>query len=57
MVFAIIGCVFAAIQLIVAADGADEIDRLYGKYNDGCTAFLSDTVCNDVSRFRFSRMN
>jgi len=53
MVFAIIGCVFAAIQLIVAADGADEIDRLYGKYNDGCIG----TICNDVSRFRFSRMN
>ena len=48
MVFAIIGCVFAAIQVIVAASGAANIDSRYNF--DDCTG----TVCNDVSSFRFS---
>ena len=43
MVFAIIGAVFAAIQLIVAADGAGNIDTLA----TDCTG----SGCDDVSRF------
>jgi len=42
MVFAIIGAVFAAIQLIVAADGAGNIDTLA----TDCTG----SGCDDVSR-------
>jgi len=34
MVFAIIGCVFSIIQLIVAGDGASIVDAFYGSsYN------------------------
>jgi len=52
MVFCIIGAVFAAIQLIVAASGASEYDEYYASLlSSRCTSVLSSTVCDEVSHF------
>ena len=45
LVSAIVGCVFAVIQMIVAADGASNVLDHYGSHLEGCP------WCNDVSRF------
>jgi len=41
MVFAIIGCVFSAIQLIVAADGASNVDTYYGNSYNSKVSYVS----------------
>jgi len=52
MVLAIIGCVFSAIQVIVAADGAATVKYLYSIYFEYCDDYRSDTeYCPNVSRF------
>ena len=48
MVLAIIGCMFAAIQLILAASGASAVHFHYGSYISS-SCFVP--VCNEASRF------
>jgi len=49
MVLAIIGAVFAAIQLIIAADGADEVNRLFGEYVDSGHDDVSCFICTSIT--------
>ena len=49
LVFAIIGCVFTIIQMIVAAAGASKVDDTFGDiYLSDCRS--TSTSCNEVSR-------
>ena len=48
MVLAIIGCVLAAIQLIIAAAGASAVRFHYGSY---VSSDCFHDICNYVSRF------
>ena len=53
MVLAIIGAVLAAIQMIVAADGAADIHKLYIAEDHLSTSrFFSEGFRKDVSFFR-----
>jgi len=52
MVLAIIGCVFSAIQVIVAADGAATVKYYFWRYFEYCVDYSYDSdYCADVSRF------
>ena len=46
MVFAIIGCVFAMIQLIVAAKGASNVDDRFGSSTSSKVGCVSDMLMN-----------
>jgi len=52
MVLAIIGCVFAAIQVLVAAIGAANVKYQYSTFfNDNYICDYYTDYCTDVSRF------